>query len=40
MDVTLEDILVFSTGCDQIPITGFDRQPTLEFSSKNVFQQH
>ena len=37
MDVTLEDILVFATGCDEIPITGFDRQPTLEFSTTNIF---
>lgn len=37
MDATLEDILVFATGCDEIPITGFDRQPTLEFSTTNTF---
>ena len=35
--MTLGDILVFSTGCDEIPITGFDKQPTLEFSPNDIF---
>ena len=36
-DVTLKDILIFSTGCDEIPIAGFDTQPTLEFSPTDIF---
>uniref|UniRef100_A0A3P9CG92 HECT domain-containing protein n=1 Tax=Maylandia zebra TaxID=106582 RepID=A0A3P9CG92_9CICH len=30
-DVSLEDILVFCTGCDSIPALGFSPKPSLEF---------
>uniref|UniRef100_A0A3B4H4I7 HECT domain-containing protein n=1 Tax=Pundamilia nyererei TaxID=303518 RepID=A0A3B4H4I7_9CICH len=30
-DVSLEDILVFCTGCDSIPALGFSPKPILEF---------
>uniref|UniRef100_A0AAZ1XAV6 HECT domain-containing protein n=1 Tax=Oreochromis aureus TaxID=47969 RepID=A0AAZ1XAV6_OREAU len=30
-DVSLEDILVFCTGCDSIPALGFSLKPSLEF---------
>ena len=35
-DVTLQDVMVFATGCDGVPILGFDRQPALKFSSDDV----
>lgn len=31
VDVSLEDVLVFVSGCDEIPIGGFERWPQLEF---------
>lgn len=30
--VTLEDVMVFATGCDHIPISGFEKQPCLKFN--------
>ena len=32
LDVSLKDVMVFATGCDDVPILGFDRQPSLQFS--------
>ena len=32
LDVTLESVMVFATGCDNVPLLGFERQPRLEFS--------
>ena len=29
--VSLGDVVVFATGCDQIPIAGFENQPRLKF---------
>uniref|UniRef100_A0A3Q3FKZ8 HECT domain-containing protein n=1 Tax=Labrus bergylta TaxID=56723 RepID=A0A3Q3FKZ8_9LABR len=35
--VSLEDILVFFTGCDSIPALGFSPKPSLEFSNHSRF---
>lgn len=34
--MSLENILVFATGCDEVPICGFERQPKLEFIHTGV----
>ncbi|XP_030611803.1 G2/M phase-specific E3 ubiquitin-protein ligase-like isoform X3 [Archocentrus centrarchus] len=36
-DVSLEDILVFCTGCDSIPALGFSPKPSLEFITNCKF---
>ncbi|KAI3356795.1 hypothetical protein L3Q82_003460 [Scortum barcoo] len=36
-EVTLEDILVFFTGCDNIPPLGFSPEPSLEFIAHSRF---
>ncbi|KAA8585582.1 hypothetical protein FQN60_004276, partial [Etheostoma spectabile] len=36
-DVSLEDILVFFTGCDSIPALGFSPKPSLEFITHSRF---
>ncbi|KAM9466270.1 G2/M phase-specific E3 ubiquitin-protein ligase-like [Clarias gariepinus] len=36
-DVSLEEILVFFTGCDRIPALGFSPKPSLEFITYSRF---
>nr|XP_055062462.1 G2/M phase-specific E3 ubiquitin-protein ligase-like [Misgurnus anguillicaudatus] len=36
-DVSLEDVLVFCTGCDSIPALGFSPKPSLEFITNSRF---
>lgn len=36
-DVSLEDILIFFTGCDSIPALGFSPKPRLEFITNSRF---
>lgn len=36
-EVTLEELLVFFSGCNKIPPCGFGDRPRLNFSSEDVF---
>ena len=36
LNTTLRDVMVFATGCDQVPLLGFEKQPKLEFSARNT----
>lgn len=36
VDVTLEDVLVFATGCAAIPDLGFEHQPKMQFDHSVV----
>lgn len=38
-NVSLEDILVFLTGCDSVPALGFSPTPSLEFITYSRFPQ-
>ena len=36
LTVTLEDVMVFATGCNEIPLLGFERQPRLQFGRNDM----